>query len=279
MIVNSAAVSPYFLIELFVLVSMITFGRALLVRTQRTTKPHSIFNYRIQHLEMSTSTPAVDKRIVIIRHGQTEMNEHLSRQPWGSPRFRDARLWDTVLSLEGIRQAKDLNKRMSRSSSLLASVELIVSSPLTRAIQTADIAFHNLLPSIPRIVTPYASERLYLSSDVGQPKAELISRYTTWDFSEISDEMKPWWYTPEAVGGEYIEWRPPGDYACPGEPGDIFRARIEKLKGWLENRPEQVICLVTHWGVARNLTGCDLHNCQVKEVLLSDIMRRPFIDE
>lgn len=42
-----------------------------------------------------------DRTVILIRHGTTEMNEHLSRQPWGSKGFVDANLWDTRLSSQG----------------------------------------------------------------------------------------------------------------------------------------------------------------------------------
>jgi hypothetical protein len=35
------------------------------------------------------------------------------------------------------------------------------------------------------------------------------------------------------------EWRPPGDYACPGEPEDVFRARMIALREWIAERPEK----------------------------------------
>jgi hypothetical protein len=35
------------------------------------------------------------------------------------------------------------------------------------------------------------------------------------------------------------EWRPPGDYACPGEPEHIFRTRMKDLYQWLAGRPEK----------------------------------------
>ena len=46
--------------------------------------------------------------------------------------------------------------------------ELLVSSPLSRALHTADLAFQDA--DVPRLVLPLARERLWLSSDVGQPR-------------------------------------------------------------------------------------------------------------
>ena len=43
-----------------------------------------------------------------------------------------------------------------------------MSSPLARALHTADLAFP--ASKVPRIMLPIARERLYLSSDVGQPR-------------------------------------------------------------------------------------------------------------
>jgi hypothetical protein len=39
-----------------------------------------------------------------------------------------------------------------------------------------------------------------------------------------------------------------GKYGCAGEPREHFRARMLALKAWLEDRPEDVIAMVCHWG-------------------------------
>ena len=113
-----------------------------------------------------------------------------------------------------------------------------------------------------------------MSSDVGVTRDVLQQRHPLWDFSAIVDN-EPWWYT---ANDSYVEWRPSGEYACPGEPTEDFRTRILALKTWIEQRPETNIALVTHWGVARGLTGQSLYNCEMKIVSSQSLLLEPKID-
>ena len=45
------------------------------------------------------NTITSNKELILLRHGVTEMNEYLAKNPWGSPGFKDPSLWDTKLSL------------------------------------------------------------------------------------------------------------------------------------------------------------------------------------
>ena len=94
-----------------------------------------------------------NKRIVLIRHGCTYMNEYLSipGSRWGDANFTDvftdpvelAMYRDSPLSPRGIRQAERLSSRLSldgEDSKIIKEIELIACSPLTRALQTMTIA-------------------------------------------------------------------------------------------------------------------------------------------
>jgi hypothetical protein len=50
-----------------------------------------------------------------------------------------------------------------------------------------------------RMIQPLARERLYLSSDVGVRKSKLMTKFPTWDYSEIVTD-DAWWFT--SGGGE-----------------------------------------------------------------------------
>jgi len=185
------------------------------------------------------------KMISIIRHGRTEMNEVLSKHRWGDPNFNDAELWDTRLTEIGQNQARQLNELIRDPNSKyhhLLETELIVSSPLSRALHTAELAFsktrlfheeESMLMMMPssssssgkktspplRLVHPLASERVYLSSDTGRPHAELRQEFPRWDYSLLQPQDKWWFHHPsfepqriqkgESVEN-YIEWRPEG---------------------------------------------------------------------
>lgn len=234
------------------------------------------------HLSMSKSFFSnTSKEIIFVRHGRTEMNEVMD--PWGSPEFQDKLLWDTQLSGYGKSQCKLLNKRIRQPSIFselgnIKRVELIVSSPLSRALDTANNSLENVFDEsirIPKIVLPCASERVYMSSEIGKPRVELKSTYLDWDFSHVPDS--PWWFIPEE-SSSYIEWRPPGVYAIPGEPRDNFIERMKRLRLWIENRPEKCIMVFTHWGVIRALTGLNFENCEIRTINSAYLLVEPLVD-
>ena len=136
------------------------------------------------------------------------------------------------------------------------AVDLVVVSPLRRALQTYDLGLRPHLQdrNIPVVALPHAAERLYLISDVGSPVQELEKEFPYVNFDEIEDPTRPWWWTP--AGGAYTEWRPVGRrqrYACPGEPAADFAARMQRFQEWLDRRPEQKIVVVCHHGSSRQL--------------------------
>ena len=198
---------------------------------------------------------ARSKKLVLVRHGLSEMNVALSRQPWGSRNFKDPNIRDAPLTAEGRRQAQRARHRVSTYD-----VDLIVSSPLTRALETMELAFcdHRAL----RVACSYAAERVYLSSDLGTPRAQLEKRWADVDFSELAHQ--DWWWTPKDLTAP--DWRPTGHYPYPGEPDADFHDRMKRLLRWIHDRPEQAIALVCHWGVIDALTGLDFDNCEVREL-------------
>lgn len=114
--------------------------------------------------------------VLLIRHGRTYMNEHLSAHPWGAPGFADARLFDTRLTATGLDQAAELREELlGARAALLERVAVVYASPLSRALETAALALppDELLPGVARRALPEACERLYLSSDVGRASDEL----------------------------------------------------------------------------------------------------------
>jgi broad specificity phosphatase PhoE len=164
-----------------------------------------------------STTHAEDKTFIFVRHGLTEMNERLRVMPWYSENFEDGALWDTRLSQAGVEQAKERHRQLLSDEDLQAQyyfnhIEVLLASPLTRALHTAEIVFSHeetLLPNIPKLAHPLLAERLYLSSEVGRCSSELKKEFTDWDFSAVP-AGQPWWYvhgksTQAVVFGEYAK--------------------------------------------------------------------------
>merc|ERR1712046_174456 len=85
---------------------------------------------------------------------------------------------------------------------LLRSVELVVVSPLSRALDTALGAFPRSPPEpspdcgraggpAPMLALALASERLDTACDIGQPRSQLEQQYPDVDFSEVEEH---WWH-------------------------------------------------------------------------------------
>jgi broad specificity phosphatase PhoE len=237
-------------------------------------------------LEMTRNGDNDGKRIVLIRHGCTHMNEYLSKPGtrWGEPTFKDDwRFRDTTLSPLGVKQAKQLYEKFSPNPNgrdelhtlLTQEVDLVVVSPLKRALQTLEIGLfshvRNSLINAPIIATPYASERVYLCSDIGSHLQELRQTYPFVDFQSgfhpTNHPPHEWWWTSKVKAEP--EWRPNGQgqkYLNVGEPEHAFHSRMQNLHDWLHHREEQTIVLLSHWGVFQYLTGYDFQNCEVKIV-------------
>jgi broad specificity phosphatase PhoE len=97
------------------------------------------------------------------------------------------------------------------------------------------------------------------------------NEYLNWDFSHVTEEH--WWYKPvDQELSTQKDFRPSGFYVCPGEPENIFRNRMIKLKEWISARPEKCILIVAHWGVLKALTGKDMNNCELFSCNLSQLL-------
>ena len=96
------------------------------------------------------------------------MNDHLARNEF-TEGFVDPGYFDTELTTRGREQARALREEFSLKP---PRVDTLISSPLKRALETAEIAFEGSM-DVQRLVTPLAAERLRfdLVSDGGSSQA------------------------------------------------------------------------------------------------------------
>ena len=181
--------------------------------------------------------PTGPQTLLLVRHGQS-MHNIASVAKYGDT-GADASLFDAPLSPLGETQVAAL-----AGHELLAKAELIISSPLTRAVQTLFGAFPPLsgAPPAPVELWPLVSEHLTDSCDIGTGAAELAKRFPTLHASTLPEV---WWYTggvQETAAGSRERYRECGFM----EPEKMFIGRVDAFVEKLRQRPESVIAVFGH---------------------------------
>lgn len=187
------------------------------------------------------STP----RIVCIRHGESTFNA-AHRLTGEDPGHVDARL--TARGRAQVAAARDGLRAIP--------FDLVVTSPLTRAIETTMGVFGEH-PSRPDILVEVLHRECQESScDIGRAASEIAAEFPHLDVGHLPEI---WWH----AGDE------PPDGRCPVEPRELFDGRVAAFREWLARRPERSIAVVGHGTFFYHLTGTWLDNCQSVELDLS----------
>jgi broad specificity phosphatase PhoE len=181
------------------------------------------------------------RKILCIRHGESTFNATYADDGV------DPMLFDAPLTERGHAQVAAARLELRETP-----VDLVLTTPLTRALQTTLGIFADH-PSKPEIVVePRHRERLESSCDQGRSPAELMR-----EFPQIRLDHLPltWWHAegePDARGLHV-------------EPLDVMLARMEEFAEHLRNRTEPTLAIVGHGTFFHHLTGQWLRNCQVLE--------------
>ncbi|MBF9232866.1 histidine phosphatase family protein [Microvirga alba] len=179
------------------------------------------------------------KIVHCIRHGQSTFNAQYALTGTDPLHF------DATLSDLGHQQVAETAPKVRDTA-----YELIVTSPLTRAIQTTLGIFKNH-PSASQIrVEGLHRERLENSCDVGRAPAMLIRDFPGLAFDHLEDV---WWHKD----GE------PDERGFVVEPPETVITRAALFREWLSARPERLIAVVGHGTFFYHLTGQRLQNCEI----------------
>jgi broad specificity phosphatase PhoE len=139
-------------------------------------------------------------------------------------------------------------------------VQLVVSSPLRRTLETACLAFGGQSPRPIFIAHPDAQETGTHPSDTGSDPDQLALEFG----ARVDVSL--------CVDGWYLKLEPYDMHARSRSPAgcDALRTRLERLGSWLRARPEQTIAIVAHHGVFAHLIGVEMElaNCEVVECAL-----------
>jgi glucosyl-3-phosphoglycerate phosphatase len=178
--------------------------------------------------------------IHLIRHGQSTANVALAATGV------DPLEIDPPLSPLGEEQV-----RQSHLHHAERHYDLIVASPLRRAIQTASGIFAGR-ENVPFIVEALHRERIENTGDVGRSPRDLNTDFPHLDFTHLPDV---WWH----ADGE------PDHRGIHVEPFEVLHKRIRLFKDWLDSRPEQRIAVIGHGTFFFHMTGVRFENCQLLE--------------
>lgn len=175
------------------------------------------------------------KTIHFIRHAQSLHNARVLEVPDEDIARRDPSLRDAPLTELGHSQARALTAEVTQ----LQDVEIVITSPLTRAIQTMLTAFAD--HPARRIVEHRHREHQDSFCDIGRAPDQLAAEFPMLRFDHLEN---PWWSEVPYHDGPYLR-----------EPLDQLAHRVEVFADWLQTRPEQTIAVVGHGTFLRTLTG------------------------
>jgi len=201
------------------------------------------------------------KLVSFIRHGESEANRH--NDLYGNSKG----FWDPHITDRGVAQAKARGSLLAASSHVF-DFELIVVSPLTRALETCATALASYFGRVPVIVHPLVVEQLTECDDIGKPPKVLKEIWEGYpiDWSLLPDKPEVWWYpgpsevipnpekeTMESQQKAYLSEQ--GEWT---EPWQTVLKRAKRFENWLKARPERHICVVSHCGFIEALVGTSL---------------------
>ena len=173
--------------------------------------------------------------VYFIRHGQSEFNA--AHQVGG----KDPLIFDAPLTDMGRKQAKEAKALVAE-----LGIKQVITSPLTRAIQTSLCLFENIAPIT---VTARHRELLVYSGDVGRPPGELQRDFPTLCFTHLPDH---WWHDG-----------PQNDDGVPVEPEDVFLQRLAAFERDLAQIEDRPLAVVGHGNVFMSLMGRMMNNCEI----------------
>ncbi len=189
-------------------------------------------------------------KFIFVRHGQAEHNV-AAHGPEGDKAYENPAYKDAPLTPEGIKQAKATAKN-------LADLRIldIWSSPLTRAIQTAEEIFEET-----------SAQELYLHDNL----LELLGGGHVCNERKLKGILKklfPLWKTT------YLPETPP--FWVERENEYSMHSRMNMLVTLLadiykDSPPDSYICIVSHWGAINSLTGKALGNAEFVIKSLEDL--------
>ena len=190
-------------------------------------------------------------QVYILRHAQSLHNEWFIKRlysPWLWFTY-DSQIADAVLSIKGIEQAGQVKEKLNS-----LDLDLVICSPLTRAIKTMQIAVGER--KLKTIITPLIRERCNRLADTGISLSKLEPLYKDYEFCHFDKDN--WW-----------------ENQADRETSEELKARVLKFKEFLKTRHEKHVLIVTHGNFIRELTGkwLMISNCGLVKTSLDSLLK------
>ena len=169
-----------------------------------------------------SGTPGGGKTVYFVRHGQAVHNVAKETHTGPGSPYLDPALTDAPLTPLGKEQAQKL-----REAAAALPIDVVIVSPLVRAVETACLAFEAQLErGVPFVAVELCREQIGQNfCDARRPRAVVAAAYPRVDFGAIDEEDKL--FTPER------------------ETLIALAQRAGAFLAALRERPEQAIAVVT----------------------------------
>ncbi|CAK4151358.1 unnamed protein product, partial [Aphanomyces euteiches] len=163
-------------------------------------------------------------------------------------------------------QVQALHQRVLEKK-LHESIQVVITSPLTRAIETALGGFEGT--GIPIQVNPLCREMLDASCDVGRQPAELAREFEARgvDMSKLSEY---WWLNTPTDETKIIPHTPKELKALKETMNDM-EARVRRFLAEIEALPESTLAVVCHGDFISWLTSTYPANCAIVKTTLRQL--------
>ena len=127
--------------------------------------------------------------------------------------------------------------------------DLIVSSPLSRALQTYEIIFSKR--DIDLKINPLHREHVVHSCDIGKQPDELKKIFPNLNFEKLE---KYWWNNGKKIEEKTILFESIAE----------LDLRVKKFQKFIKNREEKRIAIIGHGTFYSKIIGYYLNNCEYK---------------
>ena len=196
----------------------------------------------------TTVRPSSSKIVWILRHGQATHNPRAEAARAAGCSYddfielmRQDDSLDSELTEIGRKQAKSVQQRYhhlwnstessSSSSPTFPAIDLVVASPLSRAIQTADLALPPTMVANRICCEAFREISGCMYNAKRRSQTELRNKFPHWDFDQLPTDNDSFWQADELETNQ----------SCKERALDGFH--------WLLERPETHILVVTHGGL------------------------------